>query len=360
MQDYGGPYRAVFQQIVDEVQCDTALVGRKTGDKCLLPLLVPCPNRSSAVGANQDKFLLSSASTTPLAQELMQFAGKICGTAIRHNMNMSLNLSSMVWRPMVGLDVSRAHLATIDVLAANNLAAIEKLGLELEQSQDSEELEATYVPKAWVDLNFTVTTADGSRVILLPRGAEIQVNLGNWREFVRLVERYRLRESTVMYRALRDGLAAVIPTELFPLFTPTELEQLMCGSTAVDINLLRQCTEYDDISPDSALAQYFWEVLEEMTDEERTLFLRFVWARSRMPASAQDLLMNFKLQAMKGEAEAHPDDYLPHAQTCFFTLTLPSYSCKEVLRSKILYAINNSPNMDADVRLHNADGWADS
>ncbi|CAE7301113.1 HERC2 [Symbiodinium microadriaticum] len=347
--DYGGPYRAVFQQIVDEVQCDTALVGRKTGDKCLLPLLVPCPNRSSAVGANQDKFLLSSAATTPLSQELMQFFGKICGTAIRHCMNMGLNLSSMLWRPVVGLDISRAHLATIDVLAANDMAGVERLGLELEEDgrdEDGKPLDSSYVPNEWVDLNFTVTTADGSRVSLLPKGTELQVNLGNWREYLRLVERYRLRESTVMYRALCDGLSAVIPTELFPIFTPTELEQLMCGSTAVDINLLRQCTEYDDISPDSTLVKFFWEVLEEMTDDERTLFLRFVWARSRMPASAQ--------------AEAHPDDYLPHAQTCFFSLSLPPYSSKEVLRQKILYAINNSPNMDADVRLHNADGWADS
>jgi hypothetical protein len=31
--------------------------------------------------------------------------------------------------------------------------------------------------------------------------------------------------------------------------------------------------------------QAFWEVLQEMTPEERTDFLRFTWARSRMPAS---------------------------------------------------------------------------
>lgn len=342
------------------MQSDRALVGRKSGDKCLLPLLVPCPNRSSTVGSNQDKFLLSSASTTPLSQELMQFFGKVCGTAIRHSMNMSLSMSSMMWRPLVGLGVSRAHLETIDVLAANRLSKMEELGAELETKRVEMGLDDTHIPKEWHELNFTVTTADGSRVPLLPGGSELQVNLGNWRDYVRLVERFRLRESFVMYRALTDGLSSVIPTELFPLFTPTELEQLMCGNTVVDISLLKQCTEYEDISPDSDLVTYFWEVLEEMTDEERTSFLRFVWARSRMPASAQDLLMNFKLQSMKGEAESHPDDYLPHAQTCFFSLGLPPYTNKETLKQKLLYAINNSPNMDADVRLHNAEGWADS
>ena len=105
----------------------------------------------------------------------------------------------------------------------------------------------------------------------------------------------------------------------------------------------------------------FWEILTEMSNEERTLFLRFVWARSRMPASLSELSMNFKLQlASHGgtdDTDSNPDSYLPSAQTCFFSLALPKYSCKEVLKQKLLYAIENSPNMDADVRMHSAEGW---
>ncbi|KAF0712348.1 hypothetical protein AaE_012048, partial [Aphanomyces astaci] len=59
-------------------------------------------------------------------------------------------------------------------------------------------------------------------------------------------------------------------------------------------------------------------------------------------------------------ARSQPDLYLPHAQTCFFSLSLPAYSTKAILKAKLLYAIQNSPNMDADVRLHNAEGWADA
>jgi len=142
-----------------------------------------------------------------------------------------------------------------------------------------------------------------------------------------------------------------------PLFTANEMETIITGNSNVDVNILKQCAEYEDINPDSELIKNFWEVLEEMTSEERTLFLRFVWARSRMPASAQDLSMSFKIQ---GKTYDNPDNYLPHAQTCFFSISLPSYSSKEIMRQKILYAIYNSPNMDADVRLHNAEGWADA
>ena len=42
---------------------------------------------------------------------------------------------------------------------------------------------------------------------------------------------------------------------------------------------------YEDTDPDAPHVQAFWEVLAEMAPEERTDFLRFTWARSRMPAS---------------------------------------------------------------------------
>ena len=137
-----------------------------------------------------------------------------------------------------------------------------------------------------------------------------------------------------------------------------ELEQLISGNSKVDISSLKKITEYEDIDPLGSSVQNFWEILEEMTDEERTLFLRFVWARSRMPSS-QESCMNFKIQGVQGEAKEKPDQYLPYAQTCFFSLSLPPYSSKDIMRAKLLYAINNSPNMDADIKLHNAEGWAE-
>merc|ERR1711934_637127 len=165
------------------------------------------------------------------------------------------------------------------------------------------------------------------------------ITLGDWREYKRYVERLRLRESSIMTKAIRDGLGCVLPLELFSLFSENEMEKMVTGTAKVDITKLRETAEYED-----------------MDDEDRTLFLRFVCARSRMPAangaSSQPVVL--KLQ---GAHHDQPDSYLPHAQTCFFSLTLPKYSSKDILREKLQYAIRNSPNMDADVRLHNAEGW---
>lgn len=401
--DYGGPYRAVFEQVVDELQADAALVGRKPSERALLPLLMPSANRSSGAGANQDKFVLSTAPCSPLHQELAQFFGKLLGAAVRHNLTLALDLSPMLWRPLVRLPVSRVQLQAVDAFFANTLADVTRVGLahealavasELkppkekskedilsfsESVVDERELQGTVLdgeypsigvpstsssealqPEEWVDLTFSVYLPDGTRMPLVSGGEDFPVTLDNWREYVQLAERVRLREGFVMYKVLRDGLSSVLPVELLPLFTPQEVEQLVSGTSTVDVALLRQCTDYEDLSPDCQLVRNFWEVLEGMTPEQHTLFLRFVWARSRMPASAQDLPMNFKLQSGQGAAREKPDSYLPHAQTCFFSLSLPAYSTKEILRAKLLYAINNSPTMDADVRLHSAEGWADS
>ena len=161
-----------------------------------------------------------------------------------------------------------------------------------------------------------------------------------------------------MLRVLREGLNEVVPVDLFSLFSSNELERLFCGMKSVDIDLLKQCVEYDDdLSPSSPHILFFWEVLEEMEEEEKRAFLRFVWARSTLPPSISDLSTNFRIQSPIGEARYTPDLYLPIAQTCFFSLSLPKYSSKEILRSKLLYAIFHSPNMDADIRLHDGEGW---
>ncbi len=38
----------------------------------------------------------------------------------------------------------------------------------------------------------------------------------------------------------------------------------------------------------SALVAWFWAVMEEFSTTERSLFLRFVWGRTRLPRSIAD------------------------------------------------------------------------
>lgn len=79
---------------------------------------------------------------------------------------------------------------------------------------------------------------------------------------------------------------------------------------------------------------------ERSTQSDREAFLRFTWGRSRLPPS-DPFPMPFKLSVQHSPG-MNADMMLPTSHTCFFTLDLPQYSSKDVMRQKVLYAIHNS------------------
>jgi len=167
------------------------------------------------------------------------------------------------------------------------------------------------------------------------------------------ITKCRLHESDRAIFAMRDGLSSIVPSALLPILTASELELLVCGKDGVDIDLLQNNTEYDDdISPTSPHIESFWRVLRGFDNEDRSRFLKFVWARERLPMTEAEFHQRFKIQASVGDGpKDNPDGYLPKAHTCFFSLNLPAYSCDEVMEEKLLYAIYNCTEMDADFKL---------
>merc|ERR1711924_441683 len=163
----------------------------------------------------------------------------------------------------------------------------------------------------------------------------------------------RLTESSAAAEAVHKGLCSVVPCHILPLLTWKELRDMVSGRKEINIDVLKQCTEYDDdVSEDDPHIKIFWQVLQDFNDQHRSDFLRFVWARSRLPPTVQDFKQKFKVQAPTKEAtKLNPDKFLPKAHTCFFSLNLPRYSTKEIMREKLIYAMDNCIEMDADFRL---------
>lgn len=112
-----------------------------------------------------------------------------------------------------------------------------------------------------------------------------------------------------------------------------------------------------------------------MSSAELSQFINFCSGRARLPSSAADFPMNFKLTSPPPRSVDQPDSYLPIAQTCFFSLSLPKYSsktvsvplpsppladnvlCRQICLEKLKYAIANAHLMDADFMMRNAVGW---
>ncbi|KAL7061915.1 hypothetical protein AAHC03_01560 [Spirometra sp. Aus1] len=158
---------------------------------------------------------------------------------------------------------------------------------------------------------------------------------------------YRRQEFELAIRLVRRGLAQVLPICVLSFFSAEELECLVCGVPEISVEALQQLVTYDNLAPDDQLVLWFWTIVSEMTDWERSLLLRFVWGRSRLPRFPSDLReRQFHIRV---QVDYHPpDSYLPEGSTCLFTLRLPQYSSLAVFRERLRYAIFSCRSIDSD------------
>lgn len=112
--------------------------------------------------------------------------------------------------------------------------------------------------------------------------------------------------------------------------------------------------------PSQIFMQWFWEIIEEMTPEQQRKFLKFMTSCSRQP------LLGFKSltplpcvqQIRISESEERSDSAqadllmndkdvrLPTSATCMNILKLPNYKSKELMRAKLLYAIESGSGFE--------------
>ena len=319
--DYSGPYRETFTDSLAE------LLSVDEGGGGSLGVLDPTPNCSADIGENRGLYMFSlngcdiselSNTTNTLTQEerslresffsltvprdeasreveeALVFLGRIVGTAFRHGIPLDLPLPlESVWKAIAEERSDwDGRLAELDILAHRH-----------------------------------ETQKDFPHFLVL------------WQQR--------------MLNAFVEGLSNVLPVEVLPLLTGEELRDMFCGNPDVDVDLLQRVVEYEGYEATDEVVRYFWDTLREFTNVERKAFLQFVWARNRLPMKESDFEAPFKLQ--KDTLKKDGDKALPTASTCFFSLSLPAYSTKEVLKEKLLFAIQNVTTMETDFQTNSAE-----
>ncbi len=376
--DYGGPYREIFQQVCEELQRPDPSVGGDGNEKrpsswvsgeakqaanpaenasvhahnahektsvsrCFLPLLLPTANWTAEVDCKERyRYTFHPSSTSALKMDLYHFMGQMVGIAVRSKITLDLAFPSLIWKCVVCERLCDADLASIDVTAhgfVQRLSGVhrqmkaDELVLEstAEESASREVLRAT-AEELLADVMWTVTRSDGRVVELVEGGATRPVLVEEIGEYLSLYVEARLSESKPAIDMFRAGLVSIIPESVLSLLTWEELQTIVCGARVIDIQRLRENTEYDDdISPDDPHIVHFWEVLTEFSEEEKSTFLKFVWARPTLPPKGVEFSQKMRvLSAVGDDAHLKPDQYLPKAHTCFFSVNLPKYSTKKV------------------------------
>ena len=122
--------------------------------------------------------------------------------------------------------------------------------------------------------------------------------------------------------------------------TAEDLEQLICGQRSLDFKELKEhCHLAGGFTTESKLIICFWEiVLVVWDDEKRRALLSFATGSDRAPVNG---LKSMKFWIVKDTENAN-DEKLPTSHTCFNQLLIPDYSRKEIVRSKLITAVENA------------------
>lgn len=119
------------------------------------------------------------------------------------------------------------------------------------------------------------------------------------------------------------------------LFDSDEIIKLIKGVERLDFKALQRSTRYVGIDPSDQNVKWFWEIVNEFTQEEKKGFLLFSTGSDRAPLRGLETL-NFTITATGLD-----DNRIPSAHTCFNDVILPRYSSKEIMRQKILQALEH-------------------
>ena len=192
-----------------------------------------------------------------------------------------------------------------------------------------------------MDLTFTAAVVDrtGKEVEkeLIENGKNIYVTRENVAEYLELYAHFVLVDAIQeQLAAFAKGFFKIIPQDMIAAsFSARELEYVIRGVPKVDIDDLKKNTVYVRCSANSPAVQYFWQAVEEFTEEEHIKLVQFFSGSSRAPPGGFAYLQP-KFNIMPA-CKSH--ESLPKAHTCDNAIELPDYlSAKESLR-KIRQAI---------------------
>uniref|UniRef100_A0A0P4WDM4 Ubiquitin-protein ligase E3A n=1 Tax=Scylla olivacea TaxID=85551 RepID=A0A0P4WDM4_SCYOL len=252
--------------------------------------------------------------------------GIVLGLAIYNNVILDVHFPPVMYKKLCSKPGSFHDLRDWNTTLYRSLVEL----LEYE-GDDLEEVFMQTFRVGYQDVFGTSLTHD-----LKTDGDTILVSQASKHEFVELYADFLLNKMVErQFRAFRRGFNMVTDdSPLVNLFRPEELELLICGSQHYDFMELMKSTEYDGgYTSETPIVQAFWELVHDMTTEDKKRLLQFTTGSARVPVGG---LARLKLII----ARHGPDcDRLPTAHTCFNVLLLPEYSSKEKLRDRLYKAI---------------------
>ncbi|EED88087.1 hypothetical protein THAPSDRAFT_270030 [Thalassiosira pseudonana CCMP1335] len=200
------------------------------------------------------------------------------------------------------------------------------------------------------------TTSQGSKIVeLISGGSTTNVTKENVIQYIHLVSHQRMnvsgsRQTAAFLRGFRD----VIPAPWVRLFSAYEFQKLISGDDAVkgiDVRGMMSVMRYSGgFHPSQPIIHWLWEVVDEMDPTQQRKFLKFMTSCSRQPllgfASLVPAPCIQQTRLREDNTGNDISEELPTSSTCMNLLKLPKYTSKEMLREKLIYAIESAAGFE--------------
>jgi hypothetical protein len=262
--------------------------------------------------------------------EYFKFVGRVIGKALLDGYLLDVFFTRSFYKHIIGQEVTYTDMEESDPALYKSLLML--LGLNLDES----DLHEYYFYYEEEEFGKIVTKE------LIPDGRTIRVTERNKMDYISSLCQMKMsRNIKTQINHFLQGFHELIPKTQISIFDAKELELLISGLPTIDVEDLRAHTDYHNYTEESPVIQWFWEVMEEFSNEERAEFLQFVTGSSKVP------LEGFKaLQGMGGvqNFQIHKSftssERLPTCHTCMNQLDLPEYPDKQTLYKRLKFAVS--------------------
>ena len=308
--DAGGPYHETISFMCIELQSD------------YINLFIKTANNKYNIGELRDKFIVNPDCNKIIHQKAYEFIGKMMAMSISSGEVLNLNLHPIIWKSILENEISFEEYKTIDYSFFNSIKELEKQYKEKDAN-------------LFLDFYFVIQNSNESDIELIDKGKETKVTKDNLEKYITLVKTTRLNEIKNQIEYIKNGLFSAISKNIIQILTWNQLEEMVCGKNKLDIKQLKAHTVYQGYDGKEEIIRWFWEWLENIEENEKCKYLKFVSGRTRLPISGMGY--NYTHTIIKVSIECK----FPRAATCFFSLKLPNYNSKKEFIEKIKYAIEN-------------------
>ncbi|KAG1657432.1 Ubiquitin-protein ligase E3B [Nymphon striatum] len=295
--------------------------------------------------------------------QMFEFVGRILGKAIYEGIVVDIPFASFYLSQVLGNQGNRAPYSSIDELSSLDSNLYRSLTYIKHYEGDVETLSLTF--SCDEDIMGELVTHE-----LVPGGKALPVTNQNKINYIYLMAHFRMNvQICEQTKAFIKGFKSIISHDWLMMFSSPELQRLISGdTTGIDIEDLRRHTlYYGGFHESHRVITWLWDILEkDFTQEERSLFLKFVTSCSKPPLLgfahlepvfsircvevSDDLDTGDTIASVvRGFFTVHrrdPVTRLPTASTCFNLLKLPNYHKKNTLKDKLRYAITSNTGFE--------------